>query len=615
MTQTNSKKRRRLFRTAAIFAGLLPFVVLELFLVIFDIGNPQSHVDPFVGFSKIHPLFELQDDGESYQTSKSREINFGRQSFAAHKPEDAFRAFCLGGSTVRGRPFQVDTAFARWAELELNLRDQRAQYEFINCGGLSYASYRLLPILDEVLQYDPDLIVIATGHNEFLEDRTYRTIKSQSSATRWLIEQAYSLRTVTLARGVIHDAGKTQERTILPDDVDPKLDSESGYASYRRDEQWKANVAEHFRQSLTTMIDRCRQANVPVVSVRLGMNLRDCPPFKSELNDDIEVADQRQFVAAMESAKDQEAESAEAALATYRKAELIDPHHPLLCYRIARCLDRIGQYDDAAKYYLKAKDLDICPLRMTETVSQNLIDVAQLTQTPLVDARANIHAAAESQIPGQDWFVDHVHPSIRGHQRIASLLVDKLKTESIVTLNALSDETRRQAFSQHLESLGPNYRANGGRRVGWLEHWARRTKLFEDTLPQTSRGFLVQGHKQLGFGDESGAVGAYKMAQRLDDSFVDTLIPEVRTLYQDGQLHLALTLIQTLKNFDLSSQQAAEVTAAEIVLLVSLKKTDRAQRIFDQQHEVIELKKMSSSIWLDDYLKVTKSLTNPSSGA
>ena len=43
----------------------------------------------------------------------------------------------------------------------------------INCGGVSYASYRLGPILDEVLGYEPDLIMLYTGHNEFLEARTY----------------------------------------------------------------------------------------------------------------------------------------------------------------------------------------------------------------------------------------------------------------------------------------------------------------------------------------------------------------------------------------------------------------------------------------------------------
>ena len=615
MPQTNHPQRRLFFRIAAICAGILPFILLELTLIGLDAGNPQSHVDPFVGFSKIHPLFELQDDGETYQTVKSREINFGRQSFKAKKSKGEFRAFCLGGSTVRGRPYQVDTAFAKWAELELQIRDQRTVYEFINCGGLSYASYRLLPILDEVLEYDPDLIVIATGHNEFLEDRTYENIKSQSTVGRWASEQAYSLRTITLARSLIHDAENTEERTVLPDDVDPKLDSESGYESYRRDEDWKANVASHFRQTLSTMIERCRNANVPVVLIRLGMNVRDCPPFKSELDDQLDPSSQRQFVATMESAKTQEAESVDAALALYRKAETIDPNHPLLCFRIARCLDRKGQLNEAGNYYLKSKDLDVCPLRMTEVVSQHIVEVSKLTQTPLVDARLDIESKAIDQIPGQDWFVDHVHPSIRGHQRIAALLVEKLFAESIVSASEIPDEKLRNLFSQHLESLGPNYRANGGRRVGWLEYWARRTKLFEDTLPQTSRGYLCQGHKRLGFGDLRGAIGAYKMSADSEQQLVATLIDEARTLYGDGHFRLALTLVQKLREFNVSVQLATEVTIAEIVLLSSLGKMDQAQAVFAEHHQAIDNQKPTKSNWFNDYSEVAKSLSNTSPGA
>ena len=75
--------------------------------------------------------------------------------------ERTFRIFGLGGSTVHGRPYENDTSFLKWMELELSGRDSTRDYETVNCGGLSYASYRLTTLLSEVLQYDPDLIVIA----------------------------------------------------------------------------------------------------------------------------------------------------------------------------------------------------------------------------------------------------------------------------------------------------------------------------------------------------------------------------------------------------------------------------------------------------------------------
>ena len=46
----------------------------------------------------------------------------------------------------------------------------------INAGGISYASYRVAVVIKELARYEPDLFIIYTGHNEFLEERTYRTL-------------------------------------------------------------------------------------------------------------------------------------------------------------------------------------------------------------------------------------------------------------------------------------------------------------------------------------------------------------------------------------------------------------------------------------------------------
>ena len=155
-----------------MFLALLPFLALELALVILDVANPSLADDPLSGFSQSGRLFELDQRDEVYRTATARGLFFGDQEFAAEKPEDGFRVFCLGGSTVRGRPFTTESSFTRWLDLELADRSEGRTIEAVNCGGLSYASYRLRPIVAEVLRYRPDLIVVATGHNEFLEDRS-----------------------------------------------------------------------------------------------------------------------------------------------------------------------------------------------------------------------------------------------------------------------------------------------------------------------------------------------------------------------------------------------------------------------------------------------------------
>ena len=231
-----------------------------------------------LGFSGHQPLFSLGADGANYSTTRNRALYFGDQSFAASKADDTYRMFFLGGSTVRGRPYAVDSAFAKWVEIELNQRSKKTTYESINCGGLSYASFRLTHINREVLEYDPDLIVIATGHNEFLENRTFEKQSSQAEV-RSALE---SLRLVVWLRSMIGqdvESFKDSSQDALPDNVTARLDSESGYASYNWDPEWVASITAQYESSLEAMIQQCQQANVAIVLVCLGSNLRDCPPL------------------------------------------------------------------------------------------------------------------------------------------------------------------------------------------------------------------------------------------------------------------------------------------------------------------------------------------------
>ena len=54
--------------------------------------------------------------------------------------------------------------------------DPSRKWEVINCGGISYASYRIAMLMEELIRYQPDLFVIYNGENEFLEHRTYEGV-------------------------------------------------------------------------------------------------------------------------------------------------------------------------------------------------------------------------------------------------------------------------------------------------------------------------------------------------------------------------------------------------------------------------------------------------------
>lgn len=510
-------------------------------------GSSDAYQDPLVGFSRVVPLFERDDDAGLYRTTRSRRVSFGEQEFAIEKPTDGYRIFCLGGSTVRGRPYTVETAFPRWLQLELSARDPGHAIEVINCGGVSYASYRLTHILKEVLTYNPDLIVIATGHNESLEDRTYAGLKHRSSIRSWFEDRLHQLRTIRLARrltGIEEPTPTTasEDRTVLPEIVSARLDEVSGYASYHRDDAWAEDVRTHFDQSLRTMVDMCQAADVPALLVLLGSNLRDCPPFKSEHRGDITVEEERTWQTLVDDAANAEASDPETALSACESAAEIDDQHALLRFRWARLLDGLGRTDEASEHYLAAKDLDVCPLRMPEALATTLRGIAADTQTPLVDARGRIESKCAGGLAGNDWYMDHVHPSIGAHQEIAAAIASQIP----IALNDWSEQFRRRSYDDHLQSLGPVYLTNGHERVSWLEKWARRQRLLRETLPQEPVAHLRYGDRLWDFGLQDAAWEHYQTALQSDTTMTERLLDRSQRLYEQGRTPEARQLVEHL---------------------------------------------------------------------
>ena len=209
---------------------LLPLAMGELVLRLCTSAPEVRSYDPYVSFSGLSPLFVPDSAGERLEIAAERLSAFRRQSFAAKKGRNTFRVFCLGGSTVQGRPYSVETSFTTWLGLSLSAARPEISYEIVNCGGISYASYRLVPVMRELLEYEPDLFIIYTGHNEFLEDRTYSRIKKSPRALLRLHRMMLSLRSYALAEQLLsrrraRRAGEeSQSRTELSAEVRTKLD-------------------------------------------------------------------------------------------------------------------------------------------------------------------------------------------------------------------------------------------------------------------------------------------------------------------------------------------------------------------------------------------------------
>jgi lysophospholipase L1-like esterase len=401
-------------------ALLAPIPCLVLILLAeggLRLAGYQSPVnDPYESFVRHRPVFEA--DGDLFRTSPARTKFFHDQSFPRTKPPDTFRFFAVGGSITRGNELGNPREDCFTAQLSRLIAGRRPslRVEAINVGGAAYGSYRLTGIVEEVLAYSPDLVVVMCGSNEFLEPRHYADLMNPSGLSALLAGS----RVVQLGRHLsarLHDGGRTggdDRRYLFSDEK-----VEERYIV--RDPGEIEATRAHYEASLVRMAEACRRAGVPVVLCTEGSNLRHRWPIVTMARGSLSLAQIEEVVSEAELLLGRG--RADQALAHLREALAKDPGAADLHFASARALDALRRFEEAKAEYLLAKDTDGFPHRALSSFNDTVRRVAREQGVLLFDAEEALMRASLEGIPGGNLFLDQCHPNPAGHALIASGLL------------------------------------------------------------------------------------------------------------------------------------------------------------------------------------------------
>jgi len=481
--------------------GLGVLVVAELALhLIPEPGASGVPGDPFVGFSRLHPLYEsyrASDGSLRMRTVPDKQQWFNAEDFSAVKTPGDFRIISLGGSTTYGRPYGNTTSYSGWLERLLNrCAPAGRHYEVINAGGISYASYRVTVLLDELLAYKPDLVIIYTGHNEFLEARTYGRLLEQPASLielRSLLNRMRLYRLLKLGLGKIRPgaekkepSGQTDGRSLLSPEVETLLDRSAGLDYYQRDSLFSSGVFGHFRYNVDRMIERCRRDGVSVVFCDPVDNLKDFSPFKSLHSPELSAEGQVRVEGLLgQAGKALGQNRSEEALAALTEAERLDPLYARTFFLLGRARLDNGDTLQAAGAFLAARELDICPLRAQEPIHQALREECAKEEAPLLALRPLFAARCRGGIIGSEILVDHIHPNPRGNLLIAGAIAGWMQREGLAPEYSPPDtETEDRLYRAVMDSLPGEYFSRGVLNLVKVLTWARK---FEEVKAITSQ--------------------------------------------------------------------------------------------------------------------------------
>jgi len=350
-----------------------------------------------------------------------------KNKLAMPKPAGTFRLFALGGSTTYG--LGVEHPYAELLADALNRRGGGRRYEVINGGVPAAGSHRVFEVLKEAAQFDPDLVLVLVGHNEFLEEvffapdsvlgkqQRVRRFASHFRLVRWLSRQFdFS----GWQNGSFHRA--TLQRHFFGNMHFPLI---------RTPEQYRARLA-FLDANLELMVRFADQHRFRLVLMPEVANLM-APPGDSVHGPGFQEPDRWAACLATGQQRLVQGQPAEAR-AALQQAAVLDPAYAMTHYAMAQALITQGDFTGARQELERANALDRRGDRINGDLRRTIAAVAARTGTPLLDVRPDLYEQPRAEYGpfGERLFLDHCHPTQAGHQLLARRMLRFLSEQKLI---------------------------------------------------------------------------------------------------------------------------------------------------------------------------------------
>lgn len=562
--QPSTRHRRLSRRKKVVLSGLaflIFFVGLEIVFAACGVRPFREAIDPFLDFEPGIPLFVRE--GSEFVTNPPKRTYFNVQSFPQKKQSDSIRIFCLGGSTTYGRPYKDRFSYVSGLRSLLQRLAPDKDWQVVNCGGISYSSFRLAALMEELSQYQPDLVVFCEGHNEFLEERTYRDLRERSQFVTAGLRTASHFRTTTVVHQLLKPWLPKVAGARMKAEVNTILDHTVGPETYHRDPKLRRSVLSHFRASLERVCALSQRAGAQTILIQPACNLRDFSPFKSEPSSSAKTV--WMFEQHLRIGRDAlQRNDVETAIHEFRNAIALDPLHADAQFLAGQAAFKFGDYPAAKKFFVTAKDEDVCPLRALSEIAPIVEEVGQSNRVAVIPfpeyVAERCHRRLGHEIPGSESFVDHVHPHPDLHLELAMLLVRQMASLKFLQIDPpnVVDQAFQDEWEEWQLALTPELKAEAFCSLAQELTWAGKiqealpiSREAAELHPQNAWVLCQYGRLLERTQDEDGALEIYQRAvsinpnealalQRLGDALLRRgQLPEARNFLRKAVTHPA----------------------------------------------------------------------------
>jgi tetratricopeptide (TPR) repeat protein len=391
-----SKSQKIAFKAISF---LVPFLILFILEIILRLAGYGDNFSLFIqNPDKDYKAYEIVNPevGKKY-FQKFEYTRPANDIFLKKKAANTFRIFVMGSSTVIGFPYDKNLMFTRILDQRLQDAFPGKQIEVVNTAITAINSYTLLDFIDQILDKEPDAILIYAGQNEYYGAfgvGSNETMSKYSSLTmlhlklkRFRFYQLMSNSIQSISRAVQGTTTAPKVRGTLMKRIVNKKDIVLGGKDY-------TTGIDQYRKNLGKILKKAEQKHVPVFIADLVTNVKDLAPFGS-------IASPGQKSAAE-------------------------------VYQMAVQSEKTGDFKTAKELYYKAKDLDCVRFRAPSEINNIIRESAKKYNALFVPMLSAFEAKSPHELVGNNLLVEHVHPNIAGYFLMADVFFQEILKSKLI---------------------------------------------------------------------------------------------------------------------------------------------------------------------------------------
>ena len=445
-----NKKDTHIIRNNRVFyfkliAVCLPFFILFLLEASLRFFHYGYNLDLFIEHPANNEYLVVNSSASKrYFLDPTFAPTGNKELFKKKKAPNTLRLFVLGESTTVGYPYFHNGSFHRWLLYRLMHTYPDTNFEIINLSLTAVNSYTVLGYAKEIVNYEPDAVLIYTGQNEYyggLGVASSQSIGGNPAMINSLLKIRDFRIIQLLLNGYRELTNVFQQKTVQPDQTRMEFMVGDQKIVYQSDLYEKG--LNQFRYNIDLTLRILDEKNIPVFMSNLVSNIKDLPPF-------------------------------------------IGNEEAIEAYKTGHSLREKGEYTQAENCFIKAKELDELRFRAPEKLNDIIQELCnQYSRCYFVDTQNEFKKHAPHQILGDELFTDHVHPNLEGYRLMSYAFYNTMKDASFFDPLIGREISEEQVFQEMpvspIDSIAAEFRLRQLK-----SHWPYNDERFNTPIPENT---------------------------------------------------------------------------------------------------------------------------------